>query len=193
MKSIIKYIFFVILFISCTNQKKSDSSEVTDDEIYMIVKMVLKDFETHQKIDGTFEYYLQDELETPPQAFLIPNFDFQKYFSKNDLNFIDKQIVERTNFKLIQDSIKTKKIISKKIIQTFDTEKNDQLNRKDTFIKNYQKKYGSKYYDIISLPLFSKDKKTVLIDVSNIFGGRSMIYKKNNDKWVSNIVISWSN
>ena len=193
MKSFTKYIFFVILFISCTNQKKSDSSEVTDDEIYIIVKMVLKDFEVHQKIDGTFEYYLQDELETPPQAFLIPNFDFQKYFSKNDLDFIDKQIVERKNFKLLQDSIKTKRIISKKIIQTFDTGKNDQLSRKDRFIENYKKKYGTKYYNILSLPVFSKDKKTVLIDVSSIFGGRSLIYKKNNDKWEANMVISWSN
>mgnify|MGYP003584298981 CR=1 FL=1 len=192
MKSFIQYLFLTVFIIGCTNHRKNDSLKVTDDEIYVFVKMVLKDLEKTQKLEGTQDYYLQDELETPSFVYDNPNFKLDKYFQKNDLDFIQKQIGERKDFLLIQDSIKSKRIISKKIIDSFNNDRKDNIDRKSHFLKNYIKKYGNNFYDKLSLPIFSKDKKTVLIDISSFSGGRTIIYRKENNKWKSDIIVGWT-
>ncbi len=192
MKSFTQYLFLAVFLIGCTNHRKNDSLKVTDDEIYMFVKMVLKDLEKTQKLEGTQDYYLQDELATPSFVYDNPSFKLDKYFQKDDLDFIQKQIGERKDFLLIQDSIKSKRIISKKIIDSFNKDRNGNIDRKSHFLKNYKKKYGNNFYDKLSLPIFSKDKKTVLIDISSFFGGKTIIYRKENNIWKSDMIVGWT-
>ena len=192
MKSFIQYLFLTVFLIGCTNHRKNNSSKVTDDEIYVFVKMVLKDLEKTQKLEGTQDYYLQDQLATPSFVYDNPSFKLDKYFQKDDLDFIQKQIGERKNFLLIQDSIKSKRIISKKIIDSFNKDRKGNIDRKSYFLNKYKKKYGTNYYDRLSLPIFSKDKKTVLIDISSFFGGKTLIYRKENGKWKSDIIVGWT-
>lgn len=192
MKSFIQYLFLTVFLIGCTNQRKTDSLKVTDDEIYVFVKMVLKDLEKTQKLEGTQDYYLIDQLATPSFVYDNPSFKLDKYFQKDDLDFIQKQIGERENFLLLQDSIKSKRIISQKIIDSFNNDRKDNIDRKSHFLKNYTKKYGKNFYDKLSLPIFSKDKKTVLIDISSFFGGKTIIYRKENNKWKTDIIVGWT-
>ncbi|MCL9810101.1 hypothetical protein [Flavobacterium luminosum] len=159
MKSSIQYLLLTVFLISCTNHRKNDSLKVTDDEIYMFIKMVLKDLEKTQKLEGTQDYYLQDQLVTPSFVYDNPSFKLDKYFQKGDLDFIQKQIGERKDFLLIQDSIKSKRIISKKTIDSFNNNRKDNIDRKSHFLESYKKEYGNNFYDKLSLPIFSKDKK----------------------------------
>ena len=80
MKSFIQYLFLTVLLTGCTNHRKNDSLKVTDDEIYEFVKMVLKDLEKNQKLEGTQDYYLQDQLATPSFVYDNPGFKLDKYF-----------------------------------------------------------------------------------------------------------------
>ncbi len=192
MKSFIQYLFLTVFLIGCTNNQKNDTLKVTDDEIYVFVKMVLKDLEKTQKLDGTQDYYLQDQLATPSFVYDNPSFKLDKYFPKEDLEFIQKQIRERKDFLMLQDSIKSKRIISKKTIDSFNNNRKENIDRKSHFLENYKKKYGNNFYHILSLPIFSKDKKTVHIDVSSIFGGHTIIYRKENNKWKSDVIVLWT-
>ena len=194
MKLFITYFICSLLFVSCTNHKENNSPQVTDEEIYMIVNMVLKDLEVSEKLDGTKDEYIQDELTIPSFIADTVSFKLNKYFSKaEDLDFLLLQFEDRKSFALLQDSIKSKKIISKKIIDSFYDEKNDSISRKNQILNNYIKKYGNNFYYRLSLPIFSKDKNTVLIDVSYFLGGgKTMIYKKHNGKWTSDVIVIWT-
>jgi len=192
MKSFIQYLFLTIFLIGCTNHRENDSLKVTDDEIYVFVKMVLKDLKKTQKLESTQDYYLQDKLVTPSFVYDNPSFKLENYFQKDDLDFIQKQIRERKNFLIIQDSIKSKRIISKKTIDSFNNDRKNNIDRKSHFLINYMKKYGNTFYHTFSLPIFSKDKKTVLIDISSFYGGQTLIYRKENSKWKSKVIVSWT-
>lgn len=192
MKSFIQYLFLTMFLIGCTNHRKIDSLKVTDDEIYVFVKMVLKDLEKTQKLESTQYYYLQDQLATPSFVYDNPNFKLDKYFQKDDLDFIQKQIGERKNFLLIQDSIKLKRIISKKTIDSFNNNRKENIDRKSHFLESYKKIYGNNFYNKLSLPIFSKDKETVLIDISSFFEGKTIIYRKENNKWKSEVIVGWT-
>ncbi|MEY2922149.1 MAG: hypothetical protein RL108_771 [Bacteroidota bacterium] len=68
-------------------------------------------------------------------------------------------------------------------------------NAKDTkssFIINYQKKFGTKYFYRISIPIFSRDKKMFLVDINYLNGGGSYIYKWKKDKWIHYKISDWS-
>lgn len=190
MKKNLTYLICILLFIDCTNSEKKTSNEVTDEDIYKIVKMVLNDMSPQQKLDGTDDWYILNELQTPSFVDENPSFDLGKYFSKDDIIFINHQISKRKVFTLQQDSLKSKKLLSKKIIDSF-YDKNAK-NRRNTFFENYTRKYGNNFYHSFSLPVFSKDKKTILIDVSSFLGGgQTILFKNINGHWKSEAVISW--
>lgn len=190
MKILVGCFICTVLFIGCTNHEKDKTSVVTGEEIYMVVNMVIKDLEAYAKIDGTEDDYLQDELTIP--SFITDTIELNKYFLKSDLDFIELQYKERKNFILLQDSIKSQKIISKKIIDSFYDIKSDGLRRQDEIIQNYKQILGNTDVTILSLPIFSQDKKRVLIDVSYFFGGgKTMIYRKHNGKWTSDVIGWW--
>ena len=191
MKKNLTYLICILLFVGCTNSEKKTSNEVTDADIYKIVKILLNDMSSQQKLEGTNDWFIINELETPFFVYENPSFKLENYFSKEDIIAINKQISTRKKFILLQDSIKSKTLLSKKIIDSFIDEK--AKNRRNTFLENYSKKYGNNFYQTISLPIFSKDKKTVLIDVSSFLGGgQSILFKNIDGNWKSETVVSWS-
>ncbi|MFC4817986.1 hypothetical protein [Flavobacterium sp. GCM10023249] len=181
MKPLLISIFCCLLLISCTTTEKNITEEVSDQDIYRVVKLVLKDISAIEKLEGTEDYYIIDALQTPSFVYENPGFELERYFTTEDIAGIKEQISAREHFTLLQDSIPSKRLLSRKIIDSF-IDKNS-TNPRESFLKNYLQHYGDTFYHSFSLPVFSKDKKTFLIDVSSINGGRSILYKNTNGKW----------
>lgn len=198
MKIVIRILVSIIFFISCSNptkKEKTDSEKVTEEDIYMIIKMVLNDSKALEILEGTQDCYILDELKIP-HYFDSTNhstFKLSNYFTKEDLKFIKKQIDERKEMKLVQDSIYPKQLLSSEIIDSLTNIVNREgSDRKNNFIKKYTQKFGDRDYTTYSLPLFSKDKKTVYIEQSSIFGGHAIICRKENGKWKFYFPNAWT-
>jgi hypothetical protein len=193
MKITLKYLVILVIITSCSNlttKEISDSERVKDEDIYMIIKMVINDSKPTEILDGTKDYYILDELQ-PPEHFNIANKN--NYFTDEDFKFIQKQLDERKNMKLIQDSIYPKQLLSSEIIDSISSIVNKEgSDRKNNFIKKYTKKFGDNDYITYSLPLFSKNKKTVYIEQSSIFGGHVIICRKENGKWKFYFPNAWT-
>lgn len=197
MKIVIRILAIIIFFISCSNPTKKEAIEsesVTGQDIYMFIKMVLNDSKALEILEGTQDWYILDELKIP-HYFDSTNhstFKLSNYFTNEDLKFIKKQIDERKEMKLVQDSIYPKQLLSSEIIDSLtnivNREGSDRLNN---FIKKYTQKFGNQSYEMFSLPVFSKDKKTVYIERSELNSGRAIIYKKENGKWKEFSGIIW--
>lgn len=184
-------IVLILILTSCknSNQKKEielENQTITDNDIYEIVNLILKEHDKAMEKDGykisPYKYILDKDFE-PLFNKTDSTYLFKKdtIFSMEDLNFIQKQIIERKNFKFISVHIKSKEIISgdtiKKIInEPFKYSGNN-------FYERYHKKYGKEMFYTIGLPIFSKDKKTVFIKFDSFGWGYSLIYKKVNNKW----------
>jgi len=194
MKKIFQFVclFFVI---SCSN-KKSDSEKVSshkvvEKDIYFAVNMVFKDMMKTESIKGNQYPYLADRLLEP--TYISENPFLKKRIDSiysGDLSFINTQLNEWKNFKLLQDSIKFKKLISSDLLKNMIDQ--NAKDRKSSFIVNYQKKFGEKYFYRISIPIFSRDKKIFLVDISLLNGGGSYIYKWKKDKWIHYQISDWS-
>jgi hypothetical protein len=176
--------------MSCTPTEKKVTEEVTDQDVYRVVNLLLDDMSATEKLEGTEDYYIIDVLQTPSFVYENPGFELEQYFTTEDIAAIKKQISAREHFRLLQDSLPSKKLLSKETIDSF-IDKNS-TNPRETFLKNYLQKYGDTFYHSFSLPVFSKDKKTFLIDVSSINGGRSILFKNTNGKWKGKTVCVWS-
>ncbi|MFC7774461.1 hypothetical protein [Flavobacterium sp. GCM10027622] len=190
MKPLLISIFCCLLLMSCTPTEKRVTEEVTDQDIYRVVNMQLEDMSATEKLEGTEDYYIIDVLQTPSFVYENPGFELERYFTTEDIAAIKEQISAREHFTLHQDSIPSKRLLSRKTIDSF-IDKNS-TNPRESFLKNYLQHYGDTYYHSFSLPVFSKDKKTFLIDVNTINGGRSILYKNTNGKWKRKTVCVWS-
>lgn len=123
--------------MSCKNEKKLTYTEVTDKDIYRIIKILINEMPPKLKLDKTENLYIIDELET--SNIDLPNFKLSNYFTKEDINSFNEQFSKRQHFKLNKDSIKPIRLLSKKIIDSFYDSKNKKSNR-GQFIENYTKK-----------------------------------------------------
>jgi hypothetical protein len=191
MKTSLKSLIFLLLFFSCNNSKEktlTSTKSISEKDIYLILQMVLKDMKPNEILEGT-DYYILNELQKPSfvedHIFLSKKID--SIFSKEDLRFINEQIAERKTFIVSEDSIKPKKIISKNLIDSI----KKIAPRKNEFIEKYRAKFGLNFYTIFSLPVFSKDKQTVLIDIYDISGGKTIVYKNLNNKWNQKVICNW--
>ncbi|RXR30688.1 hypothetical protein EQG68_11580 [Flavobacterium piscinae] len=188
----VSLLFYLIIFKNLFNPiKKHDTNEeiVTEGDICMIIKTVLDGSTTINNLDGNQDWYVLDEL-LPPEHFEISNKN--NYFTDIEFKVIQKQLDERKKMKLIQDSIYPKQLLSSKVIDSIITIVDEEgSDRKNNFIKKYTQKFGDKNYIIYSLPLFSRDKKTVYIEQSDIFGGKAIYCRKENGKWKFYITKIW--
>ncbi|GGD24009.1 hypothetical protein [Flavobacterium orientale] len=180
-----------LILLSCSNSNtKVNPEAVTDHEVYAALKLAINDLKLHEKQDGTENYYIEDVLKAPVFKTKLPRptEKLTTYFSEEDLAFLEKQLAERENYQLAQDSISPKKLISHQTIDSLTASSN---YNKNEFLKNYNLKFGENYFTSFSLPLYSLDKKTIYIDCNTIFGGRSIIYKKTNGKWKATTFMIW--
>lgn len=193
MKIYLKSLLILLLLIHCTKNNLKEnivSQNVSDQEIYNFIKMVLNDSKITEMKEGTQNWYILDEL-LPPENFEIVNKN--NYFTDEDIKFFKKQLDKRKNMKLIQDSIYPKQLLSSQIIDSLSTVVNkDGSDRLNNFTLKYTELFGYKHYITFSLPLFSKDKKTIYLERYSLSGGQAIIYRKENGKWKKNIPISWT-
>lgn len=190
--------FLVSLIISCQDFEsnkivKNQNNEITESEIYEVINFILIDMKKSDSLENYQGKYIVDKTTEP---FFITNnqnskMKLKKYFTNSDFNFMENQLKESKNFKLEQSKIIRKTIISKDTLDNLID--NHSPKRRDEFIINFEKKFGKYYYNEFSLPLFSIDKKTVLIEIKSFLGGgRLIILKKKNQKWESTIVSIWT-
>jgi hypothetical protein len=190
--------FLVSLIISCQDFEsnkivKNQNNEITESEIYEVINFILIDMKKSDSLENYQAKYIVDKTTEP---FFITNnqnskMKLKKYFINSDFNFMENQLKESKNFKLEQSKIIRKTIISKDTLDNLID--NNSPKRRDEFIINFEKKFGKYYYNEFSLPLFSIDKKTVLIEIKSFLGGgRLIILKKKNQKWESTIVSIWT-
>jgi hypothetical protein len=190
--------FLVSLIISCQDFEsnkivKNQNNEITESEIYEVINFILIDMKKSDSLENYQGKYIVDKTTEP---FFITNnqnskMKLKKYFINSDFNFMENQLKESKNFKLEQSKIIRKTIISKDTLDNLID--NNSPKRRDEFIINFEKKFGKYYYNEFSLPLFSIDKKTVLIEIKSLLGGgRLIILKKKNQKWESTIVSIWT-
>lgn len=190
--------FLVSLIISCqdfesTKIVKNQNNEITESEIYEVINFILIDMKKSDSLENYQGKYIVDKTTEPFFLSINPNSKkkLKKYFTDSDFNFMENQLKERKKFKLEQSKIIRKTIISKDTLDNLID--NNYTKRRDDFILNYEEKFGNYYYSEFSLPLFSIDKKTVLIEINSFLGGgRLIILKKRNQKWKSTVVSIWS-
>ena len=186
----------VTLIISCQNFNNSKNTEnnknmISESEIYEIINFVLLEMKNNDSLENYQGKYVVDKIGKP--SFFILRKDskelLSKFFTDDDFNFIEEQLQERETFKLKQEMIVRKIIISKDTLNSLID--NNSPKRREEFLINYEKKFGY-YYNEFSLPLFSRDKKTVLIEVNSFMGGGRLIILKKNKKWESKIISFWT-
>ena len=171
-------------FLSAFSQEK-----VTEKDIYEVVNFVIENrkerlhekgfkikFLMRSKSDSVVYHYLNNKEENFYSIEENPN----DFFTNDDIEFINKQIGDNLNFNFQQKLINQLKILSVEEYKKFGTGKE--------FWKNYDAKYGKKSFLEMMVPLFSLDKKTVIIEYSNITGSRGgfgeiVILKKENNNW----------
>lgn len=199
MKKII-YIILAIFLISCKQKPKELKQElkkvlISEKLTYEVINYII---ESTPKEEGFISNYLVYD-NFPMSDEEIKSNDFMgiskmdTLFSKIDVKYILEQNKNRMNFSLKQSLIKNKTIIPNKKLVEFYIEKNGVKN----FWENYRKIYGDQGFYSISQPLFSIDKKTVIISKGFHCGslcgwGSTIILKKNNGKWkIISVLESW--
>ncbi|WP_136669320.1 hypothetical protein [Flavobacterium sp. H122] len=155
---------------------------VSEKEIYEVINVVLGSLK-HDELIKT-NYVTEDVLMK--FNFKEKDYKLDTLFSKKDIQFIRKQLIEVDNFRLNQNLLISKVVIPRDTLSKFQNNK----SRKHSFWDNYTKKYGNKGFYTMGLPLFSLDKKTVIITSGFHCGGlcgvgTTEIYKKVNGKWTS--------
>ena len=193
------YLYIFVFFSSCKSNESSENLsiskyEVSEYEIYEVINFVLKEMRVTDSLEGNQFKYLVNKPLKPSCITNIPNQNkiINRYFSISDLIFINKQLNIRENFRIEQNKIVEKTIISKDTLETLVD--NYSQNRSDDYLHNYNSRFEKNYYYEFSLPVFSKNKKIVLLEISSLFGGGySMILTKKNNTWKSKIINIWSN
>lgn len=176
------HIIFLFSIISCINRSNSKivKSEklVSDSLVCVTVNYIINDTITDEfKLCTRFIDRSRFRVLNEEDSLQILKLD--SLFSGEDLDFIFKQNSKSLNFNL-------EKCIDKKFLISYDTLK--KLDQED-FWKEYHRKFGKEGFGSISLPLFSKDYKTVIIKYSRTegrlnAGGGTFILKKIGSNWV---------
>ncbi len=184
----------LFLVISCSNKKNNSekelSHEVVEKDIYFAINMVLNDMEKTEMMEENKDSYLVDKLSMP--SYIDENRVLKKRIDSiysGDFSFINTQLNQWKDLKLIQDSIKFKKLISSDLLKNMINQNAE--DRKSAFIVNYQKKFGKKYFYRLSIPIFSRDKRIFLVDINFLNGGGSYIYKWKKNKWIHYQISYW--
>ena len=177
MKTII-LIFLVIINISCNHKTVSEKVDqnhiVSDKEVYSFLNVVLKK-QSKSLTTCRNEHVLE---------FIKDNEELESMFNAEDLVFVNKQIENEKKFALNSDYLSSSNVIPEKIInKLFIDSKNI-----DTFWLEFEKKYETQSYFSVSLPIFSSNKKTVIISTEILnrggFGASGKtVYRKINGEW----------
>ena len=189
MKTIKLYIFlFGIngILIGC-NSKFSIENEisVSEKEIYQIVNHVCNELDRNTEREGQTYFYLLENNSIYFDETKKVRTSLNLYFLKDDIPFIVKQIKSNDSFKFKNSFLNSKQVLSTKVISQLIEESK---NSKYSFDELYENKFRKKLFYSISVPLFSVDIKTVYVEVNRIHDGFSLLLKKVNGKWQSEVL-----
>lgn len=169
------YILFYITLISCN----SKTEEIKEEEVIVFSdnETTIYESDIYEVINALFEDEKENNFSSkekfltiyPNSNFIHPN-DFIEFeiISQEDKDFIFKQVNDLKDHDLKQDWFSDFTIIPM-------NEKEDTQSKTDEF-----------YY--LTIPLFSKDKKTSIVvcgNISRLNGyGKILIYHKNDNQWI---------
>lgn len=161
-------ISFIFLFTFFENETKTGTSDV---DVYEVINYVS---ETRNKTPKN--KYISENLSLLNEKELA---SISLIFSIKDLEFINEQNKKRLNFKLNQKLITNGTVIPNATLI--------QMKKNGNLWEKFKKKYHEEKLLTISLPIFSKDKKSSLVTTSTICGTcinrETSVYKKVNGKW----------
>ena len=178
----IRYLFILISFISCEEKKSTNRNLVPDKEVYTIINFII---ENEFPISNSNNRYLSEEF-----PMILPDNEYfgiermDKIFNKNDVEFMKLQMNKRFEFRIERTLIENKVVIPFDSLNKLYTDS----EKPDKFWKRFEKKYGARKFDGISLPIFSVDYKTAIISYGYHCGslcgsGETAIYRKVNGQW----------
>ncbi len=177
MKKII-IVYFLILNISCNHktisEKVDENHIVSDNEVYSFLNFILeKQSKTISKCRN------ENVIEL-----ITENSELKKIFTDKDLIFIKKQTENENKFEINSEYLNNVNLVSQKKIKTLFSKSRD-IN---IFWKKFEKEFGTESFFSVSLPIFSLNKKIVIINTEfnskGGFGyGASEVYIKVNGEW----------
>lgn len=185
------FLFVIIgILIGCNSKSETkETSSVSEKDIYEIVNDVCQNLDKTTKEEGQTYFYLLDNDSIYFGETRKTRISLNNYFSKEDIQFIIKQIQLNDSFKFKNEFLNSKQVLHSKIISQLIVESK---KSKNNFHELYKKKFGKKLFCSISVPLFSLDKKTAFVEINKMHGGFSLLFKKVNGKWQSEVLLIWT-
>ena len=186
-----RFLALIPIFLCIITCMSNTSSDENDSIIYDVINQVLDDSIMNEY---SCDKVAQDQFPTISNEFpdlLKPNDPFAKFermdsiFTKNDIEYMRLQLKEFKNFSLRPDLIQGKLVIPFDTLRAFH-ERGKNVNG---FWELYRESFGRSGFCSVSMPLFSKDKKTVIVKIAMLCGnlcgtGQTNIYKLKNGKWL---------
>ncbi|MBW8522776.1 hypothetical protein K0U91_14800 [Chryseobacterium chendengshani] len=165
---------FVILSIALNCQKKN----ISDEEIYEVINFVVKNGKTkfHKKLS-----IITEDPNLKTDKYIGKEF-LRQYFNEKDSDYILSQFATSKDFLLSYKYITDLKIIHSEKLLAY-----KKLGK--GFWSVFEEKHDDAGFMFVGKPLFSLDKKRVIINYGYYCGGlcgqgSRIILKKIKDKWV---------
>ena len=186
-----KFFIFIFSILSLNFFSQNILNEIVLKENFIVVKekLLIKNHLDHIDYEDVLEYYNQDNELKDLDKNIFKEFKSKLKNEKsgfwNDFDFENSAYLTSFKEKLNLDSIK---ILSKKL--NYSVEKQKQLIRE---IKTYNANINQfRYFPLmISEPIYSEDKKHLIIGISHgNNGGEIRLYQKQRNSWVFVLNIS---
>ena len=171
-------ILFLIINISCNHKTISEKIDenhiVSDKEVYSFLSLILKN-ESKSITECRNENVI---------GLINENYELKKMLTHKDLIFIKKQIKNDKKFNLNPEYLDGFNVISQKRIKKEFSESKSMC----MFWKKFEKNYGTTSLFSISLPIFSLNKKIVIISTELLskggFGYNGIVvYLRTKGRW----------
>jgi hypothetical protein len=180
MKSLLALLLIVMTFSGCGLKEKS-----YEDEIYAIVNEYIRtdrDFKYFENEKLDVKFLLSDELQRPDPFNEPLDIESDTLFSKGDIVYMAAQDKDTLPILLKAGKLKLPKLIKLVDIDTL------QPPGGKKFWDAMHDKYGLVFIVTIGKPIFTKDHKTAILDVSCSGGGFSssgsrIILRKDKGSW----------
>ena len=178
MKYFLALLFCLTLFVSC----KKDSKDVS---IFCLYEKIIADYEKEnfeKEGNPVINYVLVDASFNPGMLSSVLSVN-NKIITKSDIDTLQRQIGDR------EFDIVDKRCITSKIILTSNKLNGWYKLGYEGFWKEFESVYGKSGYYRFSKPLFTKDRKRLIVLFENTYFkmtpiGTFYIYVRKNDQWV---------
>ncbi|MFA7446096.1 MAG: hypothetical protein WCY89_09130 [Flavobacteriaceae bacterium] len=195
------YILFCTALISCNSKTEEIKEEeivvflesgttIYESDIYEVINTFFEDEKETNILDGID--YEGKLLTVYPNSDYIHSEDLGEFgiITEEDRNFIFRQVGDLRKYDLKQEHISRFRLIPIDTMKVFmDYVMKQEKRNLEEISEKFQNQFQTNEFYIITIPLFSLDKKTAIITfgyqfVPNGGNGNLYVYKKENDKWI---------